>query len=73
MSQIYKVGGTDMYVALTDPASIRQIVTALKNEGLVKRNARIASFAVNTLNYHNMRLLEISHLGSHELILWPVD
>lgn len=80
MSTIYKVFNSATafqraeYVALTDPASIRQIITALKGEGLVKRNSRIASFAVETTcNVNFETLLIVSYLGKELFRLTPVD
>jgi hypothetical protein len=34
------------YISLTDPASLQQIVRALKAEGLLPRNARFSSFDI---------------------------
>jgi hypothetical protein len=71
---IYRVGGTEHYVSLTDPASVRQIITALKNEGLVKRNCRYSSFSSEIKVYDNMRLIFVSHSATgHEYILWPCE
>lgn len=43
---IYSVSNSDAYISVTDPASLRQIITALKNEGLIKRNCRYASYSL---------------------------
>lgn len=48
--RIYQVGSTDTYVSLSEPASVRQVVSALKNEGTIRRNARYASFGVTVTN-----------------------
>jgi len=72
--KIYKVGGTENYISLTDPASTRQIVTALKNEGLIKRNCRYSSFSSEIKVYDNMRLIFVEHsVTGHEYILWPCE
>ncbi len=73
MSKIYRVENTDNYVALTNPASVRQIVTALKNEGLVKRNARIASFSLDDMLLQAYGHLRITYLGHGFVTLWPEE
>lgn len=39
---------TGEFLSLTDPASIRQIVSALKNEGFIKKGARFSSYTRDT-------------------------
>ena len=52
MCNIYKVildGKPDLacpYISLTDPASVAQIIRALKAEGVLARNARFSSFEI---------------------------
>lgn len=43
---IYSISNTDNYIALTDPASLRQVIAALKAEGLIKRNCRYGSYTL---------------------------
>jgi hypothetical protein len=44
--KIYHVANSEAYVSLTDPASCRQVIAALKLEGLIKRNCRYASYSL---------------------------
>jgi hypothetical protein len=45
--KIYHVANSEAYVSLTDPASCRQVIAALKLEGLIKRNCRYASYSIS--------------------------
>lgn len=45
---------TDKFVTLTNPASCRQIILALKNEGLIAKGCRYASFGLGDGPYTNI-------------------
>lgn len=67
---IYDVANYDACIAITEPASIRQIIQALKNEGLIKRNCRYASYSMAYMG-HDHSGLAIMKGGKQVFALWP--
>lgn len=73
---IYSVANTSEYISLTDPASCRQVIQALKNEGLIKRNCRFASYS---LAYLGLGIggkgvgIAVIKGGEQVFALWPED
>jgi RIO-like serine/threonine protein kinase len=66
---IYDVANTDACIAVTDPASLRQIISALKNEGLIKRNCRFASYTMAYMG-HDYSGIAIMKGGKIAFALW---
>lgn len=66
---IYDVANTDQCIAVTDPASLRQIIAGLKNEGLIARNCRYASFSMAYMG-QGTEGIAISKGGKLAFALW---
>jgi hypothetical protein len=71
---IYSVANTSEYISLTDPASVRQVIQALKNEGLIRRNCRYASYSLAYMGLGSEGTgIAVMKGGKLAFTLWPED